>query len=198
MKTALSLLFFITFHLSLFASGNPIELLVQVDPSGRALILQTAAPVKHAATIRIVDADGRILHTSQLTVGGRLNRKFNLAALPPGEYRVTARDAVAESVHPVTISSQDIVADPALATRNYLPRVILKEDLLTVNYLNPEGGKVKIRLADQVGNELMREQLAGHSTIHRAYNLERLPAGAYHVSVYATDLPVYSTRLYVD
>ncbi|THH41021.1 hypothetical protein [Neolewinella litorea] len=194
MKTSLSL-FLILFSVSLFASINPIDLIVQADPTSHTVTMRTAVPVEDQTTVQIIDAKGLVLHTAQLAPGSYLNTRFELSALPRGEYRVVVKDALGQTIQPLTVKQEGIQADPALATRDFFPRVKLDDDRLTINYLNPKGGNVKVSLSDQVGNELINDELTSTTTVQRAYNLEKLPAGQYYVTVYAPNINAYTTRL---
>lgn len=196
MKTSLSLFLFF-FSLSLFASVHPVDLVVQADPTSHTLVMRTAAPVEDQTTVQIVDAKGLILHTANLSAGDYLNTRFQLAALPRGEYRIILSDELGKTVQPLTIGAEGIQADPSLATRTFYPRVKLQEDMLTINYLNSRGGEVNISLSDGVGNELISDKLPETTTVQRAYDLARLPAGQYYVTVYAPDISAHTTRLYV-
>ncbi|PHK98492.1 hypothetical protein CGL56_08415 [Neolewinella marina] len=138
------------------------------------------------------------MHKAELTAGSYLNTRFQLSALPVGEYKIVVTDALGKTIQPIVVNQTGIQADPALATRAFFPRVKLQEDLLTINYLNSQGSKVNISLSDQVGNELISDQLPAAKTVQRAYNLEKLPAGHYYVTVSAPEISAYTTRLFVN
>lgn len=197
MKTFLFTLLFATATV-LSASVNPIDLVVQTDPTSHTLTLRTTISVEHPTTVKLVDKDGIILHTTKLAVGDYLNSRFQLSALPSGTYAVEVSDALGKTTQPLVLDAYGISADPALATRTYYPSVNLDDKLLTINYLNRSGHRVNIRLADAKGNEVLTEQLAPSPTVRRAYSLEKLPAGDYYVTVSSRDVPSYTTSLKLD
>lgn len=180
------------------ASINPIDLVIQADPTSHTLTLRTTTSVDLPTSIRIVDVQGLVLHTTKLDSGDYLNTRFKLAALPVGNYSVEVTDVQGKTVQPLQIDSHGITADRALASRSYFPQIDLHEKLLTVNYLNTSGERVNIRLADGQGNEIIADRLPGSTTVQRAYSLENLPAGEYYVTVSSNSVPRHTTSLLLD
>ena len=198
MKTLLTSLFVLLTLSATRASVNPIDLLVQTDPTSRTLTLRTTTGVDLATKVQLVDANGLVLHTSKLEEGDYLNRRFQLAALPAGTYTVVVTDAQGKTVQPFVLDRQGITSDPALATRTFYPRVELQEKLLTINYLNVSGGSTRVRLNDARGTTVITDRLPAETTVQRAYNLENLPAGEYYVTVSSADVKSYTTSLRLE
>ncbi|WP_116127339.1 hypothetical protein [Lewinella sp. IMCC34183] len=183
------------FSFSAFASIDPADLLVQADPMNHSVTLRTTTSVPAASTLQIVDDLGRVLHTARLDSGEYLNLRFQLSALPTGKYNVVLKDEIGETVQPLLVDRAGIIADPALASRTFYPRVDLKESMLTINYLNTDGKNVNIRISDKTGTQLISDKVANQPTIQKAYNLQNLPAGDYYVTVNRSDAPAYHTTL---
>ncbi len=183
---------------TLSASVNPIDLVIQTDPTSHTLTLRTTTFVEHPTTVKLVDHDGLVLHTTQLAAGDYLNSRFQLAALPAGTYTVEIADEMGKTTQPLLLDRSGITSDPALATRTYHPRVNLNDKLLTIKYHNRSGHRVNIRLVDAVGNEILTDRLDASPTVRRAYSLENLPAGDYFVTVSSRDVPHYTTSLQLD
>ena len=198
MKTLCSTFLFVLAVSTGSASINPIDLVVQTDPTSHTLTLRTTLAVNLDTKIQLKDANGLVLHTTALRPGGYLNSRFSLAALPAGEYVVTVTDVQGQTVQPFTIDRKGITADPALASRTFYPRVDLKDKLLTINYLNTSGSSTRIRLADAQGKAILTDRLPENTTVQRAYSLENLPAGEYYVTVSSADVPSYTTSLRLD
>ena len=121
MKTILSSLFFFLAVTTASASINPIDLIVQTDPTSHTLTLRTAMGVDLATKVQLKDANGLVLHTSKLDSGEYLNGRFVLSKLPAGTYYVEVTDVQGKTVQPFTIDGVGITADPALATRSFYP-----------------------------------------------------------------------------
>ena len=197
MKTCLSLLV-LFLSLPLFASINPQDLVVQTDPTSKTLTLRSLVRFESSTKVQILDEADRILHTANLDSGAYLNTRFQLSALPAGYYEIVVTDELGRTVQPMLIGTEGIEADPALASRTFFPRVNLKEDLLTINYLNSNGSKVNIELSDEKGNSVIKDRLDAATTVQRAYNLKQLPAGEYYVTVRTARQPAYTTSLRLD
>jgi hypothetical protein len=180
------------------ASINPIDLIIQADPTSHTLTLRTTTDVDLATTVKIVDADGLVLHTTKLDSGDYLNTRFKLSALPAGTYSVEVSDVQGKTVQPITVGATGITADPALAVRTFYPRIDLDKKLLTINYLNTGGERVEVRLADDNGNEIITDRLPAATTVQRAYSLENLPAGAYYVTVSSPSTQRHTTSLRLE
>ncbi len=194
MKTCLSFLI-LFLSVSLSASINPTDLVVQADPTSKSLILRSLTEFDADSKLQIVDKAGRVLHTAKLDKGSYLNSRFQLSALPTGTYEIVLSDEYGRTVQPLTIGNKGIEADPALASRSFFPRVNLKEHLLTINYLNKTSERVAIRLADKDGTAVIDDRIDSSLTIQRAYNLEQLPAGNYYVTIRVPQEPAYTTSL---
>jgi hypothetical protein len=194
MKTLfLTLMLFATAVAS--ASVNPIDLIIQADPTSHTLVLRTTTSVDAETKVQLVDRNGLTLHTTKLDSGEYLNSRFKLAALPAGTYDLVVTDRQGQTRQPLTVGTQGISADPALASRSFFPHVRLEERLLTVNYLNAGGKQVRIRLTDAEGHDLISDRLPGEPSLHRAYSLEELPAGEYYVTVSGASLPSHTTSV---
>ena len=194
MKTCLSL-FALFFSVTLSASINPSDLIVQADPTSKTITLRSLTPFQASSKLQILDAQDRLLHTAKLDSGSYLNSRFKLAALPAGEYEIVLSDDLGRTIQPLTVGTTGITADPALASRTFFPRVDLKEDMLTITYLNTEEKSVAIRLADKNGTAVVDDRVTTSPTVNRAYNLEQLPAGEYFVTVRVRKEPTYTTSL---
>ncbi len=198
MKTVLfSLLFFLAVTTA-SASINPIDLVVQTDPTSHTLTLRTTLAVEQATKVQLKDVNGLVLHTTKLNPGDYLNGRFVLSKLPAGTYYVEVTDVQGKTVQPFTINAGGITADPALATRSFYPQVDLRDKLLTINYLNTSGSSTRIRLADSAGKAVITDRLPESTTVQRAYSLENLPAGEYFVTVSSPDVPSHTTSLRLD
>ena len=198
MKTILFSLLFFSAVATASASINPIDLIIQTDPTSHTLTLRTAMAVDLATKVQLKDGNGLVLHTSKLDSGQYFNGRFVLSKLPSGTYYVEVTDVQGKTVQPFTISGEGITADPALASRSFYPHVDLKDKLLTINYLNSSGSSTRIRLADAQGEAIITDRLPKSTTIQRAYSLENLPAGEYFVTVSSPDVPSHTTSLRLD
>ena len=198
MKTVLSSLLFLFAVTTASASINPIDLIVQTDPTSHTLTLRTAAAVDLATKVQLKDGNGLVLHTSKLDSGDYLSGRFVLSKLPSGTYYFEVTDVQGKTVQPFTIDGVGITADPTLATRSFYPQVDLTDKLLTINYLNSSGSSTRIRLADAEGKAIITDRLPKSATVQRAYSLENLPAGEYFVTVSSPDVPSYTTSLRLD
>ncbi|MGB3799464.1 MAG: hypothetical protein WA952_06580 [Lewinella sp.] len=194
MKTSLSLFAFLL-SVTLSASINPADLIIQADPTSKSIVLRSATEFSADSKLQILDLDGRVLHTAKLDSGSYLNSRFQLAALPAGQYEIVLSDELGRTVQPLTINHNGVEADPALASRTFYPRVNLKESMLTITYLNTASNKVAIRLADKNGTAVLNDRVETSPTVQRAYNLEQLPAGEYFVTVSVPQEPAYTTSL---
>ena len=197
MKTLLTGILFFSLTVA-SASVNPIDLLVQTDPTSHTLTLRTTLAVELATKVQLRDANGLVLHTAKLSPGDFLNTRFKLDALPGGTYSVTVTDVQGQTVQPFTVDTYGITSDPALATRTFYPRVELSDKLLTINYLNTSGNSTRIRLSDAQGQAVITDRLPGSASVQRAYSLENLPAGDYYVTVSTADTPSHTTNLRLD
>ena len=197
MQTCLSLLV-LFFSVTLSASINPSDLIVQADPTSKTITLRSLTQLQAPSKLQILDAEDRLLHTAKLDSGSYLNTRFKLAALPTGEYTIVLSDELGRTTQPLIVEAEGITADPAMASRTFFPRVNLKENMLTITYLNTSEKSVAIRLADKNGTAVVDDRVATGPTVNRAYNLEQLPAGEYYVTVRVPKEPTYTTSLSLE
>jgi len=180
------------------ASVNPIDLIVQADPTSHTLTLRTTTDVELPTAVKILDARGVVLHDKELAAGDYLNTRFRLSALPPGAYSVQISDVQGQTVQPIVVNPTGITADPSLAVRSFYPRIDLEERVLTINYLNTGGNRIRVRLADGQGNEVVTDRLPATTAVQRTYSLENLPTGTYFLSVSASGNQRHTTSLRLD
>lgn len=182
----------------LSASINPSDLKISTDANGHLLTIQSDVALKLPSKLRVIDMNGVLLHSSNLTAGSALNTRLQLRALPTGDYRIEFTDAEGTTVQPLSIDREGIEVNVAMASRSYFPRVDLTEKLLTINYLNIAGNRVDVRLSDGLGNEVITDRLPASTTVQRSYSLENLPQGEYFVTVSSPGSRSHVTSLQLD
>lgn len=181
-KLLFALLLLVTNSIGLSASVNPYDLIVRVDVSSGTFVIRASTPMVADTKIDLMNDNGIGLYNGTIAANHYLNKRFPLASLADGKYQLILTDSIGKTVQPLVVSKGQVIQDLALAKRQLFPRINLREErLLVVNYTNIEGSRMNISLTDDAGKTIFEDQAKGE-VIKRAYQLDKLEAGAYYVT----------------
>jgi hypothetical protein len=196
MKSFFTIFFCLFAFTVAFASVDPIDLIITADRTNKTVVLRTTTEVEHPTSVQIIDGRGVILYRGSLAVGDFLNKRFELATLPQGKYKLIVEDTVGRTVQPIEITEDIVIAEPKQAKRHFFPAIRLRDaNLLTINYLNPSGKQVAITVMDDEGNEVFADRIKGEASVQKMYDLKQLPAANYFVTLTSTEIKNYTQAI---
>lgn len=149
--------------------------------------------LKETAEIRLTDIDGQVL-LSQDTEGQKDFAKiFNLSQLPGGEYFLTVRTSLRETVQPVTLTDTEVLVNTEKKREFYSPVIQVKKEYVDVSLFNGRIGTVTVRILGANNEEVFREKLENVLVVEKRYRLDQLPWGTYTMQVATPANTYYKT-----
>ena len=134
--------------------------------------------------VKVVDQYGSIVFEEEI-VGGAKTRNYKFSDLPRGIYTIQVSDSQRMVKYPIQITNLGIV-EGSNAKEVFKPsfKVSNQQGMFNVLALNE---RVKISIADATGEVFFQEQIKNKPTVNRSYDLSKLPAGAYVMTVLVGD-----------
>ncbi len=127
--------------------------------------------------ITIFDAQNNTIHAETIK-NEKVARSYDVRNLPNGKYVIEMSNGLKTTKQNFEIYSSEVFLDKNVETF-YAPVVNVSENFVDVNAVGP---KAIITFVDQ-DNNLLKSETVTSSTIHRRFNVAKLPAGIYTVSV---------------
>ncbi|MEM1221004.1 MAG: hypothetical protein AAGH79_18930 [Bacteroidota bacterium] len=197
-KLLFALLLLVTNSIGLSASVNPHDLIVRVDVSSATFVVRSTIPMNAETKIELLNADGLGLYNGTIAEKHYLNKRFPLASIADGEYQLILSDLRGKTIQPLVVKKGVITQDLALAKQQFFPRVDLQDNrLMVVRYNNKEGNRINISVANGSGETVFQDQVKGED-IKRAYQLDKLEAGAYYVTFSSRTVRKHTVAIALD
>ena len=135
------------------------------------------------AEIILTDIDGQVL-LSQDTEGKKAFAKvFNLSELPSGDYFLTVRTSLRETVQPIALTKTEVLVYPERKREFYSPVIRVEKQHVDVSLFNGRIGNVTVNILDNNNAQVFQEKLENVLVVEKRYNLNQLPWGRYTIEV---------------
>lgn len=139
--------------------------------------------LKETAEIILTDIDGQVL-LSQDTEGKKAFAKvFNLGELPSGDYFLTVRTSLRETVQPIALTKTEVLVYPERKREFYSPVIRVEKQHVDVSLFNGRIGNVTVNILDNNNAQVFQEKLENVLVVEKRYNLNQLPWGRYTIEV---------------
>ena len=139
--------------------------------------------LKETAEIILTDIDGQVL-LSQDTEGKKAFAKvFNLSELPSGDYFLTVRTSLRETVQPIALTKTEVLVYPERKREFYSPVIRVEKQHVDVSLFNGRIGNVTVNILDNNNAQVFQEKLENVLVVEKRYNLNQLPWGRYTIEV---------------
>ena len=139
--------------------------------------------LKETAEIILTDIDGQVL-LSQDTEGKKAFAKvFNLSELPSGDYFLTVRTSLRETVQPIALTKTEVLVYPERKREFYSPVIRVEKQHVDVSLFNGRIGNVTVNILDNNNERVFQEKLENVLVVEKRYNLNQLPWGRYTIEV---------------
>ncbi len=178
MKTHAMMFILLLAAFAMQASNNPGTELEKA----KSLTIETHTWKSENVHIQIRQADGEIVLDETVRTGNL--RKYNLKHLPAGQYVLEMSDSYRVTEQTFTIGQLDVQVSAPVKT-TFKPVIARKGNALDVNLMT-QGEEAFITITDQASETLFAEKCA-KTSLHRRYDISRLPAGSYALSIEVGD-----------
>lgn len=174
----------IVLALSASANDNYFKLSVMQDK----IFSLSVANVNGAASISITDEEGNVLFNEDVETSGRLNRRYDLSALPNGTYELSYEDNF--KVQSVSFLMEDAISFGEEKV-SFVPVISNDGTSLKVGLLSQSESKMYVSVFDVNNRLILSEVLKGDQYFGKGYDLSKIRKGTYTVLV-STDGRSYS------
>ncbi|WP_299776677.1 hypothetical protein [uncultured Formosa sp.] len=158
------------------------------DDGTKMEITLTLNDVKAGQKLSIKDENGTILYNKTIQKSGVYNNRFDLSALPNGDYHFEHEKDQYTKLIPFTVSFGEVNFDKANEKTVYKPIVKIKNDYIYVSKLDLDKNDVKIEIYYAAKNKnefklVHSDNVSNTVKIERAYRLSELHKGKYKVII---------------
>jgi C4-type Zn-finger protein len=157
----------------------------------KSVIVNLGNVQKEEITIAIEDAAGNTLVTESVKNNANFVKKYNVSKLEAGQYSITITKRTLRTVQPFTISIEGITMSDVEKKEKFLPYVIQNGNKLDVNVLLGNYNNITIKILDNEGRSSLDDTNYVVLTLHKRYDLSKLPSGNYVAEVTAGDETFY-------
>ena len=142
-------------------------------------------------TVALEDAFGSNFAKDNVKSTASFSKKYNLSQLEAGNYRLVVTKNFVKTIQPFELTSRNIVLNELERKEKFLPSINHSGNRLDVNVLLGNYSNVIVKVYSNDGLISFEDKNYVVLTVHKRYDLSKLPAGAYIVEVLAGDETQY-------
>ncbi|WP_066223205.1 hypothetical protein [Formosa haliotis] len=159
------------------------------DGGKKKEITLTLNNVKEGQKLSIKDNYGTILYNTKIASTGFYNNKFDLTALPNGEYSFEHEKGYEIKVIPFTVAKGEVTFNKQKEVSVFKPVVNFKDNNVYVNKLDLNKEKVNVNIYyasnDSEFQLIHSDEITDTTNVKRIYGLSQKRAGSYKVIINA-------------
>ena len=144
-------------------------------------------------TVVLEDATGTSFTTDKVKSSAHFAKKYNLSQLEAGNYRLVVTKNAIKTIQPFELTDRNIVLNELDRKEKFLPTVSLKDGKLDVNVLLGNYSNINVKVSSTEGTNVFVDKNYVVLTLHKRYDMSKLPSGTYVVEVLAGDATEYFT-----
>ena len=157
---------------------------------GNVVLIKFSNIQSEVAYIKLIDKDGTQLWSEVVKGATTFNKQFNLAQLPDGEYQIVMTDGdvvhtqgIRKSIDKVYVVSSEVISilKPTTTINNKNLKVTFPQGTTKLKSISFQG---------EQGDPFFIDEVEYSTDFAKAYNLNKLPQGAYTV-ILQTDQKTY-------
>ena len=164
---------------------------VKLSSVEKSIIVNLGSVQKEEISIAIEDAFGNTLVTENVKNNDNFVKKYNVSKLEAGQYSITITKKTLRTVQPFTVSNEGVTMSDVEKKEKFIPVLVQNGNKLDVNVLLGNYNNITIKIVDNEGRSSFEERNYVVLTLHKRFDLSKLPAGAYVAEVTAGDETFY-------
>ncbi|PTB93566.1 hypothetical protein [Marivirga lumbricoides] len=165
-----------------FANGFPFVKLTKQE--NKNLTLRIAAIKSETIRITLKDDLGYMLFSEQVTDKNEVLKRFDLANLNAGNYKIEVENEMNVKVLPIKVTRTDIEIVETDFAVLYKPYIKMNEGgVFDFNLLNLDTEKTTVLILDDKGRVVFKDYLGAQSEYKKRYDISQLEKGNYSVIV---------------
>jgi hypothetical protein len=164
---------------------NPVDLAakegIEIGAINKTLLVQISDAENQKVEVVITD-ENREVYRESFNGKTTIIKRFDLKRLDAGQYRLIIKKEGITTIQPFDVDFTKINVLTDKMETIFKPRVSQKKGKILVSFLATQSTDVSVRIYDNEGITLFNETY-NTTLLQKAYNLDKLPKGAYFVEV---------------
>lgn len=142
-------------------------------------------------TVVLQDAFGASFATDKIKPAARFAKKYNLSQLEAGNYKLVVTKNFVKTIQPFELTYRAVVLNELERKEKFLPSINQSGKNIDVNVLLGNYSNIIVKIYGNDGLTSFEDKNYVVLTLHKRYDLSKLPAGTYVVEVLAGDETQY-------
>ena len=142
-------------------------------------------------TVALEDALGTSFATDKVKPSARFAKKYNLSQLEAGNYRLVVTKNFVKTIQPFELTYRAVVLNELERKEKFLPSINQSGKNVDVNVLLGNYSNIIVKIYGNDGLMSFEDKNYVVLTLHKRYDLSKLPVGTYVVEVLAGDETQY-------
>ena len=142
-------------------------------------------------TVTLEDAFGARFASDKIKPAARFAKKYNLSQLEAGNYRLVVTKNFVKTIQPFELTYRAVVLNELERKEKFLPSINQSGKNVDVNVLLGNYSNIIVKIYGNDGLTAFEDKNYVVLTLHKRYDLSKLPAGTYVVEVLAGDETQY-------
>lgn len=165
---------------------------VKISSVEKSVIVNLGSVQKEEISVSIEDFYGNVLITESVKNHSNFVKKYNVSKLESGQYAITITKKTLRTVQPFTVSYEGAVTMSDVEKKEkFIPVLVQNGNKLDVNVLLGNYNNITVKILDNEGRSALDDRNYVVLTMHKRYDLSKLPAGSYVAEVTAGDETFY-------
>ena len=142
-------------------------------------------------TVTLEDAFGAPFASDKVKPSARFAKKYNLSQLEAGNYKLVVTKNFVKTIQPFELTYRAVVLNELERREKFLPSINQSGKSVDVNVLLGNYSNIIVKIYGNDGLTSFEDKNYVVLTLHKRYDLSKLPSGAYIVEVLAGDETQY-------
>jgi hypothetical protein len=173
--------------------GGGTNVKISAVANAKSIMVSLNNVATEEVSISLQDNDGISFFSEKVKSTPRFAKKYNLSNLEAGSYNVIVTKKAIKTIQPFELTNTSVVLFETEKKEKFLPMVIQNGSKIDVNVLLGNYSNIKVKIYNSEGQIVYDDMNYVVLTLHKRYDLEKLPKGAYVVEVVAGDETQYFT-----
>lgn len=168
---------------SLMSYASGVEPLVRVvGKNDKTFTLFLNDLKSQQVKVFIKDENGIVLHNEDLNTNTGYFKKFDLSALPSGEYTLEVEDETIIKVMPFNVSISAVNFSKGDETEVFKPHLRLRGNMVDVMFYAVEQRPTVVTVYDVDGNLLKNDRVAAGQNFEKVFDFSNVESGTYSIN----------------
>ena len=170
--------------------GGGTNVKISAVENAKAVVVSLSNSTKEEVTISLEGENGTLI-TDNAKGKPSFSKKYILADLEPGQYRVVVKKKAIKTIQPFELTKNSVVLFESERKEKFLPSLSQKGFKIDVNVLLGNYSNIKVIIYDNEGRNVYNDINYVTLTLNKRYDLSQLGRGAYVIEVVAGDETQY-------